>query len=147
MTNDDKNRLMEITEAEAREFGSMAAVLGKKHDAISRLDTNAIQSIVSEELEVLNRMRTVERQRGDILKKAGLKGKDLTDSVVMEKELGRQDSITYRKLHLDFQNAFRKVIQLNNISRVLLLHSLGFIRQNIRILTDDGRRKLVDKKA
>ncbi|MCL5035355.1 MAG: flagellar protein FlgN [Bacteroidetes bacterium] len=147
MTDDDKKRLMEITAAEAVEFGKMAEVLGKKHDAISRLDTAAIQSMVSEELEVLNRVRVVEKERGWLLKQLGLNGKDLNDADLLEKKLGKADSHAYRRLHLDFQRAFSKVIQLNNISRVLLLHSLGFIRQNIRILTDDGRRKLVDKKA
>ncbi len=147
MTDDDKRHLMEITAAESSEFGRMATVLSRKHAAIARLDTDAIQNIVGEELEVLNRVRTAEKERGQLLKKAGLKGKDLNDETLLEKELGRADLAVYRGIHLDFQKAFAKVLQLNNMSRVLLLHSLGFIRQNIRILTDDGRRKLIDKKA
>lgn len=147
MTVDDKKRLMEITANEAAEFGKMAAVLDRKHSAISKLDTGAIQSIVSEELEALNNVRIIEKERVQLLKGLGLKVKDLTDSGVLERQFGKEDFLNYRKLHIDFQKAFNKVIQLNNVSRVLLLHSLAFIRQNIRILTDDGKRKLVDKKA
>ncbi len=147
MTDSDKKHLTEITAREAAEFGTMAGVLGRKHDAISKLDTASIQNIVGEELGILNRIRVIEKERTKILKAIGLEGKDLTDAATLERELGYADALSYQKLHLDFQKAFSKVLQLNDISRVLLVHSLAFIRQNIRILTDDGRRKLVDKRA
>lgn len=147
MMDSDKKRLLEITAREATEFGTMAGILGRKHDAISKLDTASVQSIVGEELEVLNIIRVIEKERAQLLKANGLEGKDLTDSGTLERELGSADASSYRRLHLDFQNAFSKVLRLNNVSRVLLVHSLAFIRQNIRILTDDGRRKLVDKRA
>lgn len=147
MTDNDKKRLMEITAREAAEFGTMAAVISKKHDSISKLDTASIQNIVGEELGILNRIRAVERERAELLKAVGLDGNDLTDVNTLERELGHADALNYQKLQDDFRKIFSRVIQLNNISRVLLVHSLGFIKQNIRILTDDGRRKLVDKRA
>ncbi|MCL4510615.1 MAG: flagellar protein FlgN [Bacteroidetes bacterium] len=140
-------RLMETTALETAEFQKMTVILDKKHQAIARLDNAAIQSLVSEELEELNTIHNIEKERAVVLNNLGLSGADLNDAGVLEKKLGKEDSESYRKLHLAFYNIFAKTQALNGISRILLSRSLAFIRNNIRILTDDGNRKLVDKKA
>jgi len=147
MTDNEKKHLMMVTVAETAEFEKMADVIRRKHEAIAKLDTINVQGLVSEELVLLNNIRIVEKERSDVLKSMMLSAKDLNDEGAITAKLGNEDSATYRKLHAEFQNAFNKVVQLNNMSRILLLHSLAFIRKNISILTNDGNRRLVDRRA
>ena len=147
MAENRNNRLAEVTALETAEFQTMADILVRKQNAIARLDTAAIQGLVSEELSKLNSIRLIEKERAEILKALSLSGKELNEPAALVEKLGTGDSETYAELHRKFRAAFDKALQLNEMCRVLLLHSLAFIRQNIRILTDDGNRKLVDKKA
>lgn len=142
-----KNRLMEVTARETSEFEKMAVILNKKHEALSKLDTTTIQSLVVEELTELKTINAVEKERAGILKELSLSGADLNDCQALEKKLGKEGSETYNKLHSNFKRAFTKVLSLNGISRAMLKHSLAFIRHNIHILTDGGNRRLVDRKA
>lgn len=147
MAENKNKRLAEVTALETAEFEIMADILVKKQNAIARLDTKAIQGLVSEELSKMNDIRKLEKDRAEILKSLDVSGKELNDPVSLTKKIGREDSDSYTELHRNFRAAFEKVRKLNDMCQVLLLHSLAFIRQNIRILTDDGKRKLVDKRA
>ncbi|HQT91520.1 MAG TPA: flagellar export chaperone FlgN, partial [Candidatus Kryptobacter bacterium] len=119
----------------------------RKQAAIGKLDTEEIQKIVGEELDELNNIRLAEEKRAAILKRLALSGSDVNDPRMLSAKLGRENSENYLKLHTGFRKVYEQVVQLNNITNVILLHSIAFIRQNIRILTDNGNRKLVDKKA
>ena len=147
MEDNNKKRLLEITDLETAKFEKMAELLLKKQSAISRLDTDTIQSLVSEELAEMNEIRVLERERSGILQAFSLKGEDLTDPASLERMLGNEYSGKFLELHSKFRAVFTNVRRLNDMCQVLLLHSLAFIKQNIRILTDDGKRRLVDKRA
>lgn len=147
MAESNTARLAEITAKETAEFEVMADILARKRDAIARLDTAAVQVILSEEISRMNAIRQLERDRASILQALSISGKELNEPASLERKLGKSDADNYVKLHLKFRAVFGKVQQLNSMCRFLLLNSLAFIRQNIRILTDDGNRKLVDKKA
>lgn len=149
----EKKCLMELTVFEAAEFEKMAGVLDKKLRAISKLDTAAVQSIVIQELEVLKKIQTIEKDRAAVLKALSLSGPDLNSSVyqkhgsALEEKLGKEDSERFIGLHSNLKKSFMKVQSLNAICRALLKHSLSFIKHNIHILTDGGNRKLVDRRA
>jgi FlgN protein len=147
MADNDGSSLIEATEHEAAEFGRMLGILKRKQAAIAKLDTEEIQKIVGEELDKLNNIRVAEEKRAVILKRLALSGIDVNDTRTLAAKLGRENSETYLKLQTGFRKVYDQVVQLNNITNVVLLHSIAFIRQNIRILTDNGNRKLVDKKA
>jgi len=125
----------------------MADIIRKKHNALAILDTTAIRSAVCDELDELNRIASLERERAALLKTTAISGKDLNNRSVMENRFGKEDLAEFRKRHSHLQKVFSKVQSLNGISRELLNHSLNFIRQNIGILTDGGNRRLVDRKA
>ncbi|HUI29782.1 MAG TPA: flagellar export chaperone FlgN [Candidatus Acidoferrales bacterium] len=145
--NDKTKRLMELTEQETAELDRMAVILNAKHEAISKLHSKMVQQILVEELERLKRIQTIEKERAMILKDLSLSGKDLNDSVVIRKKFGEEDSKIVASLHSNLKESFARVVSLNGISRALLRHSLAFIRQNINILTEGGKRKLIDRKA
>ena len=147
MEDNNKKRLLDITGLETAEFEKMAGILLRKQSAISRLDTRTIQTLVSEELSRMNVIRALERERAGILQTFSLKGEDLVDPVSLERKLGGEYSEKFLELHTKFRAVFANVRRLNDMCQVLLLHSLAFIKQNIRILTDDGKRRLVDKRA
>ena len=153
MMENEKKCLMDLTVFEAAEFEKMAGVLDKKLRAISRLDTAAVQNIVVQELEVLKRIQTIEKDRASVLKALSLSGTDFNIPVndrnggALENKLGKEDSEKFISLHSDLKKSFMKVQSLNGICRALLKHSLSFIRHNIHILTEGGSRRLVDRKA
>ncbi len=147
MEENNTKRLLEVTGMEVAEFEKMADILSKKQSAISRLDTATVESIISEELTGLNRIRNLEKERAGILQALSLTGKELNNRDSLTKKLGSEYSAVFAEIHERFRGAWEKVRRLNEMCQVLLLHSLAFIKQNIRILTDDGKRKLVDKKA
>lgn len=147
MADNDGNNLIEATGQEAAEFEKMLGILKRKQAAIARLETEEIRKIVGEELDELNNIRVAEEKRAAILKRLALAGIDVNDTSALAAKLGRENSENYLKLQAGFRKVYEQVVQLNNITNVVLLHSIAFIRQNIRILTDNGNRKLVDKKA
>jgi FlgN protein len=146
MADNDNNELIETTNKEKAEFETMRAILLRKRDAIARLDTEAIRNAVTEELDELKRIKSAEDERARVLKKLQLSGLDLDDPGSLMEKLGRIGE-PYSKAHSDFKKIFAEVQHLNGMINVLLVHSVAFIKQNIRILTDNGNRKLVDKKA
>ena len=147
MEDNNKKRLLEITGMETAKFEQMTEILLKKQSAISRLDTDTIQALVSEELAGLNEIRALEKERAGILQTFSLKGEELADPASVERKLGKEYSRKFLELHSKFRAVFANVRRLNDMCQVLLLHSLAFIKQNIRILTDDGKRRLIDKRA
>jgi FlgN protein len=147
MTDNKGKYLGELTEREAKEFDKMAVILNTKHQAISKLNTRMVQQVLVEELEELKRIQTVEKERVALLENLSLNGDDLNNKTVLETKLGEEGARNFMPLHSSFQKSFARVISLNSISRALLKHSLAFIRQNINILTEGGKRKLVDRKA
>lgn len=147
MAENDAAKLAEITERETAEFEHMADILARKRDAISRLDTPAVQEILGEEMSKMNAIRLLERERASILQALSVSGEELNSPALLEPKLGKQGAEKFVLLHSKFRGIFDEVLRLNGTCRFLLINSLAFIRQNIRILTDDGNRKLVDKKA
>lgn len=147
MAENNSARLAEITTKETTEFETMADILARKRDAIARLDTRAVQEILSEEISKMNAIRRLERERASILQSLSITGKELNEPASLDGKLGKAEAENFVRLHSKFRKVFEKVQQLNGTCRFLLINSLAFIRQNIRILTDDGNRKLVDKKA
>lgn len=125
----------------------MADILARKRDAIASLDTNAIPEILNEEITVMKVIKELELERVSVLQSLSLSGKDLNQLASMERILGKEDAQSYMRLHAEFRAIFEQVQRLNGMCRFLLVNSLAFIKQNIRILTDDGNRKLVDKRA
>lgn len=147
MEDNNRQRLFEVTKSETAGFEKMIDILMKKQDAISNLNTEEIQRLISEELSELNDIKALERERARILDSLSISGKQLDEPEVLEQKLGKEASRAFTELHTKFRATFARVKQLNDLCGVLLLHSLAFIKQNIRILTNDGKRKLVDKRA
>lgn len=147
MAENDIKSLAEVTERETEEFAKMAGILARKRDAIARLDTNAVREILNEEISEMNAIKELERQRSSVLQSLSLSGKDLNEPTALERALGKEGAENFAVTHGKFRTVFGEVQRLNGTCRFLLLNSLAFIRKNIRILTDDGNRKLVDKKA
>ncbi len=139
--------LVEITERETVEFLKMAEILSGKKTAVAALDTRAVEHLVTLELEQMNKIRSIEAVRAGILKSLSISGKDLNNSLSLKEKIGEDWAEKYSAVHRNFKIAYSDVQSLNTLCKVLLVHSLAFIKQNIRILTEDGRRKLVDKKA
>ncbi len=146
MADSDNTGLVETTRKEMAEFSRMLEILHRKQEAISKLDTEAIRNLVSEELNGLKRIGSVEKERSQIIGKLGLTAEDLNDPRALGEKLGNSAG-SYAKLHAAFKEVFSQVTRLNGIINILLLHSVAFIKQNISILTDNGNRRLVDKKA
>ncbi len=147
MAHNDNRDLIETTEREAAEFEKMLPILKRKLAAIAELNTEEIQNIVSEEIDELNKIHVAEKERSAVLKRMALTQTDLNDPVALSKKIGREWAEEYRKIHAGFRKNYEEVVQKNGIANVILLHSIAFIKQNIRILTENGTRKLVDKKA
>ncbi len=145
--DNSKRELMRLTEVEIAEFDRMAVILNVKHEALASLNTRMVQQILVEELEELKRIQSVERERGRILKNLSLSGEDLNKRDTLLRTLGEEDAIAFLSLHSMLKKSFTRVTSLNGISRTLLKHSIAFIKQNINILTEGGRRKLVDRKV
>jgi len=147
MIDNKTKSLCEVTGQEARELDKMAIILSAKHQAIAQLDTQMIQQILVEELEELKQIQIVEKMRATMLRELSLKSSDLRKSAMLETVLGKDGAHEFAAAQSNFRKSFARVISLNGISRALLKHSLAFIKQNIYILTEGGKRKLVDRKA
>ncbi|MGC8594332.1 MAG: flagellar protein FlgN [Candidatus Kryptoniota bacterium] len=144
MSMENADQLLRLMEEETKVLELFLPLLESKREAAAKLDTKDIDKIVRNELALINRFRTLEVERRELLGKLGVDPNDLNK---LKAELGSDMVKTYVEVQKTFREKFDLVRNLNNVVMFLLNRAVVFIKQNINILTDGGTIKMVDRKA
>jgi len=147
MSSANMSLLLRVTQEETKVLELFLPVLESKREAVVRLETKDIDNIVRTELALIDRIRSLEVERRELLRKLGIDPAEPFDSSKIEMGAGSDVMGTYIGVQKAFREKFDLVRNLNNIIMFLLNRALVFIRQNINILTEGGAIKIVDRKA
>jgi flagellar biosynthesis/type III secretory pathway chaperone len=148
-------KLAKVFEMEAELAECLLDVMEKKKDAIVRMQSDALADAVRREEELLEPLAELEQERVRIVRniripKAQRTGKteeperilDLVLGTLPEDEAAELSSCASR-----LREAITRIANVNEQNKILLSHSRQFVRETLRILTDNYRRQLVDQKV
>jgi flagellar biosynthesis/type III secretory pathway chaperone len=148
---DDLEKVLQ-TEADLAE--ALIGVLVQKQQSMVRFNGESLSSLTQREQDLLGPFRALEKERvrlaGDLA--AAMPGGSRSASptpVNLRDLVSALDRPTAARVdtHADrLRQAVVRIVALNDQNRVLMRHSLKFVRETMRIITQDNTRNLVDQK-
>jgi flagellar biosynthesis/type III secretory pathway chaperone len=154
MTMPTINDLERVITDEAEFAESLLEVVLQQQQAIVRFNAHSLGQLVEKQQEMLRPFEAMEARRASV-------SKEVVNAMSRGGRPAVSGSITLTEVlrHLDGEDASRvaavgtrlrkaieNVLSANRKNRLLLEHSLKFVRENIRLLTDGFARQLIDEK-
>jgi flagellar biosynthesis/type III secretory pathway chaperone len=148
------NDLERVITTEAEFAESLLEVIQQQQQAIVRFNASTLEELVEKQQEMLRPFDAMEKERASVSKgvleamSAGggplvTKSATLTELI---QNLEEEDASRIAAIGERLRRAIEGVLSINRQNRVLLEHSLKFVRENIRLLTGGCSRQLVDEK-
>ncbi|HTY37984.1 MAG TPA: flagellar protein FlgN [Bacteroidota bacterium] len=144
-------QLAAVLETEAEVSGELLKAMEKKQQSLITFKADVMAEAVDSEQSLLRRMRELEYEREKILA-------DIVSSVPALRTKSKHPTLTELVPHVNGKTGLRlselakriktvglRVQQTNQQNRLLLDSSARFIKNTLRILTDDNSRPLVDR--
>ncbi len=128
MTN--SNQLAEVLTTQIQLSEALLELLKLQQQAIIQSNEEEILNLVRRQQELLQPLSELEKERTKYSKSA----EEFADE-------------SMRALEIRLKNLVREIVEINNQNRVLIENSIRFVRQTLRILTNDYQRNLVDTRA
>jgi flagellar biosynthesis/type III secretory pathway chaperone len=145
-TIDELERVLQ-TQADLAE--ALCAVLAEKQQAIVEFEADRLGGLTEREEELMAPFHEIERERDRLtaaLDGTGSPGTHVSLRDVLAR-MGNEGSDGLRT-HADrLRTAVQRLVRMNDQNRVLLQQGLRFVRESLRIVTDNNQRRLVDHKA
>ena len=145
------DELTKILQTEADLADALLAVIEEKQQALVHFKPDGVAEAVERERELLKPMQELERERSAIVDK-------LTNEVAVVRERVERPTVGELAMHLESE-AGRKIAILvarirktasriqyrNQQNHVLLESSARFVKNTLRLITEDYSRQLVDR--
>jgi len=146
--------LTSILAAEADLMEALAKVIVEKQQAIVKFQGDSLEENTLKEQHLLQSLQTLERERvlcsGALVKSLALRNGDEPRGPVALTELARSlegdDGERVTALAGRIRTTVQNILSTNGQNQVLLQHSLRFVQQTLRIITDDNRKPLIDER-
>jgi len=145
-------QLKEILRTEIELVEILLQVLQEKQLAIVHRDADRISNCVERELELLKPMESLEQARikagSEIMTELSGAPPTLGVPIVLNDLLGYipgRDAEEIRSLASRLRLTVHRVVNVNQANKILFGHSLDFVRESIRLLTEDYSINLVDR--
>jgi flagellar biosynthesis/type III secretory pathway chaperone len=146
--------LSEILKMESELAEALCAILSAKQQAIVRFQGKALADATTREEGLLEPLEKLEAERivcsaairESFLPKEGPKPKappKLTEVIGL---LGQEDAGRLAPLAERLREAVESILRLNDQNKTLLSHSLHFVKETLRIITEDHTRQLIDQR-
>lgn len=145
--------LHEVITTEAELTEGLAKVLQQQQEAIIQNRADDLDVLVERSEELIHPIENLEKERARLAglvaqgndghtrsKGVGLTSRELVHS--MHDSDAELITTAIRRL----RDASREVLRINHLNAPLLEHSQYFIRQTLRVATDDYKKNLVDKR-
>jgi len=124
------NQLTEILTTQIQLAEALLVLIKQQQQAIIHSDEDEVLRLVNRQQELLQPLSALEKERISFQKS----------------RVEIEDSAIYT-LEKTLRNIIGEVVEINNQNRVLIENSLRFVRQTLRILTNDYQRNLIDTRA
>jgi flagellar biosynthesis/type III secretory pathway chaperone len=123
MANDN---LEEVVRTEAEIAEVLLGLVRQQQNAIVHFQEAALRTILEQQEELLRPFEALEKERVRLMGSATI------------------DDESVPPVAKKLQRLAQEISDLNKQNRTLLEHSMKFVHQNIKILTEDFSRKLID---
>jgi hypothetical protein len=142
------NKLVDVIEREAVIVDNLLNVMKRKQEAIIALTLENLKSSVSEEIKLVSMTKSLERERMDLIKQIMPSNSNPND-ITLSQIITKSDSNTSNRL-LDLKGKLHKTLDdlknINETNMLLIERSKKFIKENIKILTQNGSHQFVNTK-
>jgi flagellar biosynthesis/type III secretory pathway chaperone len=141
------DELERVLNSEADLAEALCNVLAEKQQAIVGFEADRLAGLTTREEELMVPFHAIEEERArltGVLLGPKAKGKSLHALREGEQE-GERDSLSAETTRL--RSAMKRLVKINDQNRILLQQGLRFVRESLRIVTDNNRRRLVDHRA
>jgi len=138
--------LERVLQTEAALAEALARVVAQKQEAIVGFKGEDLGTLTLREEELVKPLRQLEEERVRIASDIAGAGapsialRDLT-GLMTKKEADRIAPHAAR-----LRTAVQRVVRMNDQNRVLLQQSLRYVRETLRIITDNHTKQLIDQK-
>jgi flagellar biosynthesis/type III secretory pathway chaperone len=146
--------LEEILRTEADLAEALAGVMVQKQRSIVEFDAEQLGALTQREQDLMAPFRDLEKERVRVAAElaSGLPGQAQTAQeghiqirdLVNALEGPAGDSISGQAARL--RHAVERILNVNQQNRILMQHSLRFVRETLRLVTNDHTRQLVDQR-
>jgi flagellar biosynthesis/type III secretory pathway chaperone len=147
-------QLGQILQTEADLVEAIAGVMAQKQQSIVRFDSGALGTLTQREQDLLVPFQALEGERARL-------AEELANGTAAERAPGEEPPRTVQELleALDvppeaavsshaarLRKAVQRVQDLNQQNRMLMAHSLKFVRETLRLITHGHTKSLVDQR-
>jgi flagellar biosynthesis/type III secretory pathway chaperone len=141
--------LVELLESGAGLAGTMLDILKAQQQAIVQFQSAALVDLLLKQQAVMKPMEVVEKKRQELTAEIGRSNGALSDTLSiteLTRVLELEDAARIRSCGDRLHGIVEQVLKINTQNKVLLENSLRFIQRNLKIITSDYSRQLVDAK-
>jgi flagellar biosynthesis/type III secretory pathway chaperone len=152
--NSEVQDLAQILKAEVDLMAALTGVMQEKQQAIVRFQGDLLADCTQREEELMQPLEALEDER---IKRSAALASMLQPSVDGRKarplplrdlvsRLKGDEAVSLGELAEQLQSSVQRILEVNGHNRLLLQHSLRFVKQTLRIITDDHRKQLIDER-
>lgn len=147
-------QLGQILQTEADLVEALVGVMEQKQQSIVRFDAGALNTLTQREQDLLVPFQALEGERAKL-------AEELSDGMSAERTPGEEPPRTVRELLVALEvppeaavtahaarlrGAVQRVQDLSSQNRMLMKHSLKFVRETLRLITNGHTKSLVDQR-
>ncbi len=145
MTNNGEDFLKAL-KAEADLAEALLGVVNDKQRAIVAMNGDSITAISRREQDLVGVLRKLELERARIATSFASAGNKKQPPLLNEilAHLDEKNASFVRREIARLRTSAEKITAVNTNNRMLLQHSLRFVQETMKMVTDDNRRKIVD---
>jgi len=148
-------KLVKVFDMEAELAERLLEVMETKKDAIVHMRHDMLADAVRREEELLEPLAELEQERAKIIREIRLPRTAMPDGTdqterrldLLLNALPPGEAADLSACASRLRDAITRIMNTNEQNKILLSHSRQFVRETLRILTDNYRRQLVDQKV
>ncbi len=142
------DQFAEVLKTESEVADAILGTLYEQQEAIIHFRDGAMIAAVERERQLLAPMESLERERENLCRafdsttRPEISGKFNLSGLA--RQLPQHDAAKILGAGKVLKDKVEKIMTVNNQNKMLLEHSLRFVRQSLRIMTNDYTKKLID---
>jgi flagellar biosynthesis/type III secretory pathway chaperone len=148
------DELEKVLETEADLAEALSGVITQKQQAIVQFNGVSLGALTRRMEELMRPFQDLEQERlrlaGALTQRHAGTGKQMMAKPLTAKELadilGKKDAERILSRATRLRNAVQKIVRMNDQNRLLLQHSLRFVRGTLKIITENHTRQLIDQR-
>lgn len=145
----DREKLLAVMDEEADAVENLLDIMRDKQQAIISMSNEDLQESIDKELKIVSLTKSLERQRLELIQRIIPETNHPSKITISEllNNFEGEGSDRLLSLKQKLRESLEQMKEINEINRLLVERGKKFVKENISILTNQGKTILVDKKV